>query len=100
MLLPLVGLIVFTGVYPKPMLDRIEPSVDRLIAHVEEHSDYERTVAERRRSAEPTTARSGEPMTCSPKPPTFVGPDVDWFALVAAARAARRRRWCCWWSAR
>ena len=34
-LLPLIGVIVFTGVYPKPMLDRIEPSVDRLIAHVE-----------------------------------------------------------------
>ena len=28
-LLPFVGLIVFCGVYPKPMLDRIEPSVDR-----------------------------------------------------------------------
>jgi hypothetical protein len=24
------------------MLDRIEPSVDRLITHVEAHSDYER----------------------------------------------------------
>ena len=24
-----IGIIVFTGVYPKPMLDRIEPSVDR-----------------------------------------------------------------------
>ena len=35
MLLPFIGVIVFTGVYPKPMLDRIEPSVDALIAHVE-----------------------------------------------------------------
>ena len=32
---PLVLLIVFLGVYPKPMLDRIEPSVEVLIAHVE-----------------------------------------------------------------
>jgi NADH-quinone oxidoreductase subunit M len=38
---PLVLLIVFLGVYPGPVLDRIEPSVDRLIAHVESHSDYE-----------------------------------------------------------
>jgi NADH-quinone oxidoreductase subunit M len=38
---PLVGLIVFLGVYPQPMLDRIQPSVDRLVAHVEDHSDYE-----------------------------------------------------------
>ena len=29
MLLPFIGIIVFTGVYPKPMLDRIEPSVTR-----------------------------------------------------------------------
>ena len=40
-MLPLVGLIVFLGVYPKPVLDRIEPSVDRLVAHVEEHSEFE-----------------------------------------------------------
>jgi NADH-quinone oxidoreductase subunit M len=38
---PLVGLIVFLGVYPQPMLDRIQPSVDRLVTHVEDHSDYE-----------------------------------------------------------
>ena len=35
-MIPLVGLIVFLGVYPKPMLDRIEPSVDKLIAHIED----------------------------------------------------------------
>jgi len=39
-MLPLVGLMVFLGVYPKPMLERIEPAVDRLIAHVEQHTDY------------------------------------------------------------
>ena len=38
---PLVGLIVFLGVYPKPMLERIEPAVDRLIAHIEDRTDYE-----------------------------------------------------------
>jgi NADH-quinone oxidoreductase subunit M len=32
---PLVVLIVFLGVYPKPVLDRISPSVDNLVAHVE-----------------------------------------------------------------
>ena len=37
---PLLAGILFLGVFPKPMLDRIEPSVDRLIVHVEEHSDY------------------------------------------------------------
>jgi NADH-quinone oxidoreductase subunit M len=34
-LLPLLGLIVFLGVYPKPLLDRIEPSVNALIEHVQ-----------------------------------------------------------------
>ena len=44
---PLVILIVVLGVYPKPVLDRIQPSVDRLIAHVEQHTDYqEPTVAQ------------------------------------------------------
>jgi NADH-quinone oxidoreductase subunit M len=37
---PLLGLIVFLGVYPKPMLERIEPAVDRLVSHNEHHSDY------------------------------------------------------------
>jgi NADH-quinone oxidoreductase subunit M len=32
---PLIILIIFLGVYPKPVLDRINPSVNQLIAHVE-----------------------------------------------------------------
>ena len=35
-----VAAIVFTGVYPKPMLSRIEPSVKSLLEHVESHSNY------------------------------------------------------------
>jgi NADH-quinone oxidoreductase subunit M len=38
---PLVLLIVGLGVYPGPVLERIAPAVDNLIAHVEEHSDYQ-----------------------------------------------------------
>ncbi len=40
LLLPFIAIIVFTGVFPKPMLSRIEPAVDKLIAHVEQHSDW------------------------------------------------------------
>lgn len=36
---PLLALILFLGVYPKPALDRIGPSVDALIAHVAEFTD-------------------------------------------------------------
>jgi NADH-quinone oxidoreductase subunit M len=40
-MVPLVALIVFLGVYPKPVLERIEPSVDKLLAHVEKGSGEE-----------------------------------------------------------
>jgi NADH-quinone oxidoreductase subunit M len=33
---PLIILIVFLGVFPKPVLDRITPSVDRLVIHVDQ----------------------------------------------------------------
>ena len=38
-LLPMLALIVFLGVYPKPMLERIEPSIDALIAHIDRNVD-------------------------------------------------------------
>ncbi len=41
LLVPFIGVIVFTGIYPKPILERIEPSVDRLIAHIEDRAGYE-----------------------------------------------------------
>jgi NADH-quinone oxidoreductase subunit M len=37
---PLLAGIVFLGIYPKPVLERIEPAVNELIAHLEEFSDY------------------------------------------------------------
>ena len=40
-----VAAIVFTGVYPKPMLNRIEPSVNKLIEHVELRTDYQQPVS-------------------------------------------------------
>lgn len=40
LMLVFIGLIGFTGLYPKPMLERIEPSVDKLVEHVVAHSDY------------------------------------------------------------
>jgi NADH-quinone oxidoreductase subunit M len=39
-LLPFLGLIVFMGIYPKPVLDRIEPSIDALIVRVEDTTTY------------------------------------------------------------
>lgn len=37
---PLVGLSLFMGLYPKPVLDRIEPASDRAVANFEEKTDY------------------------------------------------------------
>ena len=36
---PFLVVIVFMGVYPKPFLDRIDPSVKALISHVEAKTD-------------------------------------------------------------
>jgi NADH-quinone oxidoreductase subunit M len=38
--LPLLGLSLFLGFYPKPVLDRLQPSVQALVHHVEQNSDY------------------------------------------------------------
>jgi len=39
-LLPFIGIIVFTGIYPKPMLDRIEPAVASLIESVSSRGGF------------------------------------------------------------
>jgi NADH-quinone oxidoreductase subunit M len=38
---PLLALSLFLGFHPDPVLDRLEPSTDALIEHVEARSDYE-----------------------------------------------------------
>jgi NADH-quinone oxidoreductase subunit M len=37
---PLVGLSLFLGLYPKPVLDRIEPTVQQRIVNLEQKTDY------------------------------------------------------------
>ena len=37
---PLLALSLFLGLYPKPVLDRVGPSVKALVAHIEERTDY------------------------------------------------------------
>ena len=41
MILPIAVLIVFLGIYPKPALDRIQPSVDQILDRIELVTDYE-----------------------------------------------------------
>jgi len=57
-LLPLVVLIVGLGVYPKPVLDRIEPSVELILDRVEAVTDYE--VPDNGRSSDIVEVEYGE----------------------------------------
>ena len=58
---PLVVMIVFIGVYPKPFLDRIDPSVKALIAHLEERTGkHEPSVAKNRGVIDALAGASGE----------------------------------------
>jgi NADH-quinone oxidoreductase subunit M len=38
MLAPIMALIIFIGVYPKPFLDRIEPAADRIVQQLNDGS--------------------------------------------------------------
>jgi NADH-quinone oxidoreductase subunit M len=60
-LAPLVALIVFLGVYPKPVLERMQPAVDRLIEHVDENSDFVSPSVERPEPVEETETEEAEP---------------------------------------
>ncbi|CAB4729274.1 unannotated protein [freshwater metagenome] len=59
-LLPMIAAIFFCGVYPKAMLDRIEPSVKALLAHVEEQTGYEEPVPVAVPVSEPEHAKDTE----------------------------------------
>jgi NADH-quinone oxidoreductase subunit M len=37
---PLLGLSLFLGFHPRPVLDRVEPSIAALVTQVEDHSDW------------------------------------------------------------
>ena len=39
-LAPIIALVILLGVYPKPALDRIEPSVDAILERIEQVTDY------------------------------------------------------------
>ena len=83
-MLPLIGLIVFLGVYPKPVLDRIEPSVKALIAQVE----TERAGLPRRHPAvagQPRRRTACDPPEARPRPVDRRG------RLVMGPPPARRR---------
>jgi NADH-quinone oxidoreductase subunit M len=38
-MVPFIAAIVFMGIYPKPVIDRMEPSVDALVMHIQDNVD-------------------------------------------------------------
>ncbi len=44
---PLLVLSLFIGLYPKPVIDRVEPTVERVIANFERKTDYEQPESDR-----------------------------------------------------
>ncbi len=66
-LAPLLALIVFLGIYPKPVLERMQPAVDRLITHVDENSDF----------VSPTVERPQPVETEEAEPPDDEGDEAD-----------------------
>jgi len=40
-LVPITALIIFLGVYPKPVLERIEPAVEQVLERIEQRTDFE-----------------------------------------------------------
>jgi NADH-quinone oxidoreductase subunit M len=64
-MVPLVLLIVFLGLYPKPVLDRVGPSVDALLTHVEDanhragNTDFHIATTQDGEKLEPVPATDG-----------------------------------------
>ena len=50
-------LIVFLGVYPKPVLTRIQPSVDAVLAHVHDVTGYQQPAVATSQAATPGSTR-------------------------------------------
>ena len=63
---PLILAIVFLGVYPRPVLDRITPSVNRLVSHVEHGSTYRQPAVAKGSSAVPVSASVPAPAPGAP----------------------------------
>jgi len=94
---PLVVLIVFLGVYPKPVLDRITPSVNLLVRHVDQATGSHQPAVATAGSGGPGTAAAAGAVTGTtrtrhpgvvaeaPTRRTRPGAVVGWTAAVGVA---------------
>ncbi|MFI5041607.1 MAG: NADH-quinone oxidoreductase subunit M [Acidimicrobiales bacterium] len=56
-MVPLLAAIIFLGVYPKPVLTRIQPSVDAVLAHVHAETGYQQPAVATSQAAKTGTSR-------------------------------------------
>jgi NADH-quinone oxidoreductase subunit M len=64
---PLCVLVLVIGLYPKPFLTRMEPSVDHLISHVEQNSNYKQpAVTQTGHVAESPPGQGGDHAAAAP----------------------------------
>ena len=83
-LAPLLAAIVFLGVYPRPVLERIEPAVDRLLDHVEDRSGEEQPPGGHRGARGRRGDRGGGRVILAQAdadPGSIEMPHVDWGGL-------------------
>jgi NADH-quinone oxidoreductase subunit M len=87
---PLIILIVLLGVFPKPVLDRITPSVDRLIVHVDQAT---RTPIPSGLDPGSTTSSTSSGDASGAAPTAAAGPVAVWPSGFSAApiRGGARR---------
>ena len=106
-LLGFIGIIVFTGVYPKPMIDRVQPSVNALLFHVYDkagsrHRRADRLRAGRRRHRRPRRRSRRRLAAKPPRPPRPVitdGPrrsSARRRSRAPTSPGSRSRRCSCW----
>jgi hypothetical protein len=81
---PILALVFFMGIYPKPLLSRMEPSIRAIVAHVEKGA---KASGARLRRAGRSPAR-----VCVPAPARNVDlPAVDWVPLLPLLAVRPRR---------
>ena len=115
MVVPLLGLSLFLGLYPKPVLDRVEPAVELRVRNFERKTDYrqpeppaiakeiQRSSARSRRGHGQGRRRGRREVSFAAVSP-ITPPSVDWLAiapelalggaavLIVLAKALLRRR--------
>ena len=70
--IPLLALSLFIGLYPKPVLDRVEPTVKCVMSNFEQHAEFALPAVEKLKTGD----AEGVPMIA------IAAPRVDWYSIA------------------